>query len=401
MSAQEGLQKPMNGNFDLLHLVHGDAPAEFTIAMRECAGKAEILGSGRGLTREAAMASCLGEAAERAAASRIDTLRTIHAGANDLPGIYIAPNRFWHFSKLQLRSGPHPSESISASAWLAAQGEISNCSRWCVAKPIGAGPDIFVPLVNVVLGEGPTGTNGLAAGVNRSDARATALLELVERDAVAVWWYGRIRRPAVSLEKLDERGGLDLRRWLERRERRTWLLDITNDLGIPVVAAISAEQNGSRIAYGYSAHRSFARAGLSAVLEMLQSELSLALAEERALRSGRPEGPAGRFLEWSRSASVARLPHLLPCAEATVVAPVAPATSDLCEIVALRTGEPVVFVDLDVPGDGFKIVRALVPCLRPWRPRFQRGRLQAVPLALGWSREEVDETCFGDDVILI
>ncbi len=391
----------MNGNFDLLHLTHTDAPAEFIVAARESAGKAEILGSGRGLTRETALASCLGEMAERAAASQIDALQIIEARATDLPGSSIAPNQFWQFSDVQLRDGPDPGELISPRAWSVVKEHVSNCTSWCLAKPNHAGPDVFVPIVNVVLGEGPTDSNGLAAGIDRSTAQVTALLELVERDAVAIWWYGRIRRPSVPLGTLHEPAHSDLRRWLERRQRRTWFLDLTNDLGVPVIAAISADQNGSNIAYGFAAHLSVRQASQSAVLEMLQSELSLILAEKRALQSGRPEGPAGRFLSWSRSASVTRMAHLLPDLDATTIPSTNSPAADLSDVVARKTGVPVVFVDLDLPDDTFKVVRALSPCLRSWRPRFRRGRLQSVPRTLGWAREAFDETSFDGNIILI
>jgi ribosomal protein S12 methylthiotransferase accessory factor len=78
-----------------------------------------------------------------------------------------------------------------------------------------------------------------------------------------------------------------------------------------------------------------------------------------------------------------------------------PATGgDPAELVAERTGAPVLFVDLDRSDDPLRVSRALVPGLRPWRPRFARGRLEAVPRRLGWRRDP-PQTVTGDDVILI
>jgi ribosomal protein S12 methylthiotransferase accessory factor len=222
---------------------------------------------------------------------------------------------------------------------------------------------------------------------------------LVERDAVAIWWYGRIRRPGVALECLHEAGGHDLRRWLEGRSRQTWMLDLTHDLGIPVVAAISESQDSSEIAYGFAAHSRVARAALSAVLEMLQSELSLLLAAQRAEKVGRVEGPAGRYLDWSRAATLARFPHLAPSETERPISPAAE-EADPVDLVAERTGQPVLFVDLDLPVDPFRVSRALVPELRPWRPRFRRGRLEAVPAHLGWPRRPMKAPTT-EDVILI
>ena len=47
-------------------------------------------------------------------------------------------------------------------------------------------------------------SNGCAAGSVPEEAVLQGLLELIERDAVALWWYNRLRRPAVDLESVDD-----------------------------------------------------------------------------------------------------------------------------------------------------------------------------------------------------
>src|SRR5262249_55595884 len=42
-------------------------------------------------------------------------------------------------------------------------------------------------------------SNGCAAGNTLEEAILQGFLELVERDAVALWWYNRVRRPAIDL----------------------------------------------------------------------------------------------------------------------------------------------------------------------------------------------------------
>jgi ribosomal protein S12 methylthiotransferase accessory factor len=256
-----------------------------------------------------------------------------------------------------------------------------------------------VPLDAVLLAEGgPADSNGLAAGADRRAAERAALLELAERDAVAIWWYGRVTRPSVALRALDAAGAGDLRGWLDGRVRRSWLLELTNDLGIPVVAALSSGPDGSGIAYGFAAGRALPDAALAATLEMLQSEISLDLAARRAARRGQAEGPAGRFLLWSRAADVRRLPFLLPDS----AQPAAPCREgEPAGLIAAGLGAPALIVDLDRPGDARPVVRAFAPGLRPWRPRFGRGRLESVPRRLGWAAAPVDERSVGGDVILI
>lgn len=393
--------KPWLAEADILQLECGGAPASFLVAMgRTAAGRACLLGAGRGLSREAALRSCLGEAAERRAAAQPGHLALLQVPARDLPGCAIAANRLWCFSRRQLVRGPHPSEDIAPAAWAAGLATMRACRSWCRARRGGESGPAFVPRDAVLLVEGGiAGSNGVAAGADRRAAERAALLELVERDAVAIWWYGRVRRAPVPLAALDETAGGPLRRWLEGRVRRSWLLDLTGDLGIPVVAALSAEPSGRAIAYGFAAAETIAGAALAAVLEMLQSEISLELAARRQARTGEvAAGPAGRLLAWSRRADLRRLPFL---AADPAERPAARREGEPAAIIAGRLGAPVLLVDLDGPDDPFPVVRAFAPGLRPWRPRFRRGRLRSVPRRLGWSAAPVDDLTVGDDVILI
>jgi ribosomal protein S12 methylthiotransferase accessory factor len=142
-----------------------------------------------------------------------------------------------------------------------------------------AGPD-FVPPLKL--------STGCAAGITRQAATLHGMLELIERDAVALWWRGGRRgRPidpdseagvaAVSLLKQIRRG---------QDDRRTVLLDITSDLGIPVVAAFSSRSDGYGFALGLSAGTGCADAVRSAIFEMCQSELSLHVIAAKCRESG-------------------------------------------------------------------------------------------------------------------
>lgn len=93
-------------------------------------------------------------------------------------------------------------------------------------------------------------SNGQAAGSSPEDALLQGFYELVERDAVALWWYNRTRHPAVDLDAFDEPWLAALRGTYRALGRELWALDVTSDLGIPVVAAVSRRTDGADRADG-------------------------------------------------------------------------------------------------------------------------------------------------------
>ncbi|NAZ84273.1 hypothetical protein GTR02_20940, partial [Kineococcus sp. R8] len=110
-------------------------------------------------------------------------------------------------------------------------------------------------------------SNGCAVGPTRPAAVLAGLLELVERDAVALWWWPRSARPGVGLDVL---GPAQERRTIEafgRTDRDVHLLDLTTDLGVPVVAAVSARSDGTGIVAGFGAAVDLAAAARRAVQE--------------------------------------------------------------------------------------------------------------------------------------
>jgi len=81
-------------------------------------------------------------------------------------------------------------------------------------------------------------SNGCAAGNCLEEAILQGVFELVERDATAIWWYNRIRRPGIALESFDQPYFLEVREHYAQAGHELWLLDLTHDLGIPVVIVI-------------------------------------------------------------------------------------------------------------------------------------------------------------------
>ena len=205
-------------------------------------------------------------------------------------------------------------------------------------------------------------SNGCAVGGSRSDAVNRALLECVERDAVALWWYGRQSRNHFSLRLLDG-AAPRLSWWLGDRARHTILIDVSSDLGIPVVAAASAEPDGTGVALGSAAASNVADAALSAVTEMIQTEASMAM------------GDAAQNVDlqdWVANASTRSMPQFKPAGEADPESRARP-TSPLETV--KRAGHPIQFIDLTLDADVVASVRVIVPGLCALRGNFDTERI--------------------------
>ncbi|MFD7501208.1 TOMM precursor leader peptide-binding protein [Streptomyces sp. NPDC059850] len=229
-------------------------------------------------------------------------------------------------------------------------------------------------------------SNGAAAGSTLADAVVRGFLELVERDAVALWWYNRTRQPALALDGLDDPWLAELRRAHGGLRREVWALDLTTDFGIPVVAALSrrTDKPAEDITLGFGAHFDRHTALCHAFAEL--NQMLPAVVEARA--DGGGYGAADpEALRWFRTATIANQPYLTPGPDAAPPpAMAAPPDGDALAAVrgAVRArGMELLVLDQTRPDVGLPVAKVLVPGLRPHWPRFAPGRLYDVPVALG------------------
>lgn len=212
-------------------------------------------------------------------------------------------------------------------------------------------------------------STGCAAGPDRDSAVAAALWECVERDAVALWWHGNHPASALPLELIDTHQPR-LYWWLHQRSRRTKLLDLTTDIGLPVVVAFSSEADGRVVATGTAARPVLADAALAAVTEMVQTEVGMELARE----AGDPE-----VLVWIGHASTDGMQQFQP--DPRVNERASPGQGLLLDRLD-QLGLRALAVDLTLPADPLPSVRVMVPGLCAMRgridtPRFARLCLDA------------------------
>lgn len=225
-------------------------------------------------------------------------------------------------------------------------------------------------------------SNGNAAGSTLEDAALQGMLEVVERDAVALWWYNRTRHPAVDLAASGDPWIAELRRAYAGLGREVWVLDVTADLGVPVFVALSRQTGGPReaIMLGFGAHLDPAVALRRALTELNQMM--------PAVLDGWDGGDDPDAVRWLRDATVANQPYLLPdpALEARhddVSAPDLLTDVKLVQAKLEAAGLEVFVLDQTRPDIGLPVVKVIVPGLRGFWARFAPGRLYDVPVRLG------------------
>ncbi|WP_328538839.1 TOMM precursor leader peptide-binding protein [Streptomyces sp. NBC_00344] len=236
-------------------------------------------------------------------------------------------------------------------------------------------------------------SNGTAAGGTLEDAVLQGFLELVERDGLALWWYNRTRQPAVDLDAFDDPWITELQRVHASLDRTVWVLDLTTDLGIPVMAALSRRTDTETgqpqgIMFGFGAHFDPAIALRRALTELNQM-MPHVVAPDGSVPREVADDPDVHA--WLSTATVESHPYLLPAD----CGPTGPGThpytphEDLYEdietaVELLRSkGMEMLVLDQTRPDVGLPVVKVVVPGLRPHWARYGPGRLFDVPVALG------------------
>lgn len=376
--------------FDVVDIPAPGVPVDFAIALptpelRALPGvphaampEAGRMASGRGIGVGACRASCLGEAVELFSCSAWGDEALTRATAPELGAAAILPEALNGFSRPQIERRFNWNRRFADFDWRPAARTVDGPMEWLAVDNAFTGKGAFVPADFAFIGRRLPGeeegiaigdSNGCAAGHHIDAARLAGTLELIERDATARWWYGRRRRAHLPLTLLDNAVGS----FLVGRRRRSVLFDITPDIGVPVIAAVSAEADGSDVTMGFAARFDIAEAALGAATEMLQMEVSL----ESARQLGEA---AGLWARWRRMVTMA-LPPLDAAALPVSRPPDAPripgiGLSAILERFATR-GIDLYFADLTRNEFDVPVCRAMSTALCLTKPRFGRARLLA------------------------
>ncbi|WP_432933176.1 TOMM precursor leader peptide-binding protein [Microbispora sp. CA-135349] len=344
---------------------------------------------GKGTTELEAKVSALAEAVERYCGSRSGDEPTVRAAYRDLAGRAVHPDDCQLFHDLQYRDRDRWNRANPPALRVPSPFDEHAQVDWTPVWSLTQARQRLMPTALLYYGAragfGSACSNGNAAGASVEDAIVQGFLELVERDAVAIWWYNRIPRPAVDLSSFDDPWMRGLRTAYQALDREIWALDLTSDLGVPVVAAVSRPVGGTGtgVLLGFGAHFDIRVAVRRAMTELAQ-----------LLPAADGGGEPGTLLDsWWRRMARSPQPYLQPDpGQAPCVAGAHPHArrddlrddvADICRL-AGRHGLDVLVLDQTRPDVGMPVVKVVAPGLRHFWPRLAPGRLFDVPVRMGW-----------------
>ncbi|WP_447915480.1 TOMM precursor leader peptide-binding protein [Delftia acidovorans] len=351
------------------------------------AGSGTQLCLGKGLSAIQARASAMCEAVERYTAFHQGDEAVVIAPAAELDAPCIAPTALARFSDQQTAgfATDKPPHAVAPSA---GQGEPL---WWAPAWSLTADARRYLPLA-FCLAHAPAQSqhhvgwtsNGCAAGNTREEAILQGFMELVERDAAAIWWYGQIRRPAIALQGIDQA----TRQRLDRScgpQWSYWLLDITHDFGIPVVVSVGCHaQTGQwAVGFGCSLDRALAcERALTEISQLIAAGKSFAVPE-----------PLQAFLHPADSADAPpQQPAPLSGHTPDTAPPDIAQAIARCVDIARGLGLETIVYDHSRPDIPVHTVKVVIPGLCHIWPELGNPRLRNVPVALGWRSRPLQES---------
>jgi ribosomal protein S12 methylthiotransferase accessory factor len=375
---------PMNTNYYAAH--NFSAPARNVDELRDGLSGGSF---GKGSTLEQGEASALMEAMERySGIFQGDEIRVTRRFADFPSGDALAPNDVMLFSDAQFardrasitdpieaRTLPNPFDPSARIDWSPVWSLRDQRFRYL--------PTSLLYFFYRGPGEINADSNGCAAGNTLAEAIVQGFFEVAERDSYAIWWYNRLQRPEVDLDQFDDSYIRDLRALLAENGRRLWVLDITNDLGIPSFVALAhwVNEGQENVEFGSGSHFDPRIAVLRALTELNQF-----------LSIGRMGGGEGKkeTLDGTTPFRLQDHAYLTP----TGIPAIRPASTfsrldareqvAACVEVTRRAGLDFLVLDQTRPDIGVPVARVIVPGMRHFYRRFAPGRLYDVPVTLGW-----------------
>jgi oxazoline/thiazoline synthase len=397
---------------------HGDSPIHLYLARHRYGTPVSLnanrllghfaFAGGKGATDVEAKVSCIAEAIERYSCGfQGYSERRFTAKFEDITEDAVHPNEILLFSDRQFQNRlltnrgndlvnriPNPFKECEPIDWTPAWSLTRNTMRYLPTAYCYF--DYPQPYESSFCW---ADSNGCASGNTIEESILQGLLELVERDAVAIWWYNRLQMPEVDIGSFEEPYFAQVKKFLNKIGRTLRVIDLTNDLNIPSFCAVSSNQNGGEVLFGLGSHLSATIGIMRAITELCQMlPFAEACDAEKSNRSNRMWFES-TMREWLRSETLDSQPYLIPSQRdvRTSATYIGTETSDLCSDILLCVDRLASFsletivLDMSHADLPLHTVRVTVPGLRHFWARFGPGRLFDVPVKQGWLEGPIGE----------
>ncbi|MGP3666910.1 MAG: YcaO-related McrA-glycine thioamidation protein [Candidatus Bathyarchaeota archaeon] len=219
--------------------------------------------TGKGFTKYQAEASALMEAIERTSAEPRNIKKLIFKSFDEMdnaldPSKLILPVKSSYAQKVKL--------------------------RWVEGLNLSSNTPIYVPACSVYFTYNPgdetlilkPNTNGLASGNTYEEAILHGLMEVIERDAWSIVEFKKTRAPTINVESVKNKVVEEILRCFKRANVKVVLKDITSDIGVPTVAAVSEDpllKDPGLLIIGFGTHLNPEYAIVRALLEVAQNRI--------------------------------------------------------------------------------------------------------------------------------
>jgi bacteriocin biosynthesis cyclodehydratase domain-containing protein len=354
---------------------------------------------GKGISTEQSMSSALGEALERQAAQYVGDEGCVCATITQLNHAAYIPQELSSFSEKQYDEFSNlESPSLQCPQWVE-KHLIDQPMHWATGWSLTCQKTVYFPaafcFANTPFEDRKYSSythNGNSCGSTKEEAILQGLMELIERDAVAVWWYNQIPRPQLSLDIIPDVERKKIDETLSA-QWRYWLLDVTNNINVVTCVAVGQYIGTDRFVLGFGTHINPSVAAQRALTEMYQ----LVAIKDRV------SGP----FDFD---SMANRPFMFPKRKTQ------PKTVDDYDFVYsanIKDGidyvvEQVEQVGLDVCVVNYtradipvSTVKVIVPGLAHFWPQFANKRLYQVPVELGWLSHCLEEEYFNGQALYL
>ncbi len=367
--------------------------------------------AGKGMTAVQAKASCLAEAMERYLGGFTGSEPRMRGPWDAVKDAAPHPYSFLNYSEHQYDIRTDWNKTCDDFNWIGERFDESRSIEWTPAWSMTNGALRWLPTracyynyVDGVVAEEEENkfcagdSNGCASGSTLEEAIVQGFFELVERDAVALWWYSRVRRPAFDLNELKDPFVQRVRAHCTKLNLELAVLDITNDLALPVAVAVAFNKaTGKSISFGLGSHFD-PKIAVSRALSEINQMLTLEFEDIVDLKNGPNDEQNTSFVRWMKNHSVETDPYCLFDGRVSVSQYATPKIDNLkqavdhCVRVVSDRGFDMIILDLSRSEIDFAAARVVVPGLRHFWARLREGRLYQTPVELGWLTRPLKES---------